>query len=83
MNTPRHIPFPHPGETLIEEFLAPLSISRESLSKKTGVPLDQIQKLIDGHLPITQKLDFCLSEVLGTSQGFWLSLQKAYDDRLA
>ena len=34
----RRIPYPHPGEILDQEFLAPLNITRYRLSKAIGVP---------------------------------------------
>mgnify|MGYP003580886322 CR=1 FL=1 len=41
----RRIPYPHPGEILDQEFLAPLNITRYRLSKAIGVP--QTARVLD------------------------------------
>jgi len=41
----REIPYPHPGEILLEEFLKPLGISQYRLAKEIGVPQRRIGEI--------------------------------------
>ena len=42
---PRHAPV-HPGEVLLEEFLAPMEISQYRLAKEIGVPPRRINEIV-------------------------------------
>ena len=41
---PREIPYPHPCEILLEEFLKPLGVSQYRLAKEIGVPKETHQR---------------------------------------
>ena len=43
---PREIPYPTPGEILVEEFLKPMGITQYRLAKEIGVP-DLLDKIAD------------------------------------
>ena len=47
------IPPVHPGEILLEEFLAPLKISQNQLGKDLGVSPRRINEIIHGKRSIT------------------------------
>ncbi|MCC8363552.1 HigA family addiction module antitoxin [Lysobacter sp. A6] len=84
----RRIPYPHPGEILDQEFLAPLNITRYRLSKAIGVPQTAIGEIINGTRSITTETGLLLSRYFGTSDEFWIKLQVDYDaanarDRIA
>ena len=69
----------HPGEILLEEFLVPLEISQYRLAKDVNVPPRRINEIIHGKRAVTADTDLRLSRALGTSEGYWLGLQKDYD----
>ena len=69
----------HPGEILYEDFMQPMGLSKNALAKQMGVPATRIGKVTLGRRPITADTDLRLAEVLGTSEGYWLRLQNAYD----
>lgn len=69
----------HPGEVLLEEFLQPLGISQNKLANDIGVPPRRINEIVHGLRSVTADTDLRLSRALGTSEGFWLSLQMDYD----
>ena len=69
----------HPGEILLEEFLAPLGMSQIDLAKKMGVPIQRVNTLINGKRDMTAETAILLSRVLKTSSEFWMNLQVAYD----
>lgn len=69
----------HPGEILLEEFLEPIGISRNKLANAIGVPPGRIGEIINGKRSVSAETDLLLSKALGTSEGFWLNLQKDYD----
>jgi antitoxin HigA-1 len=69
----------HPGEILLEEFLVPLEISQYRLAKDVNVPPRRINEIIHGKRAVTVDTDLRLSRALGTSEGYWIGLQKDYD----
>ena len=44
----RKVPYPHPGEILLEEFLKPLGITQYRLAKEIGVPQRRIGEIVAG-----------------------------------
>ncbi|MCL2644114.1 MAG: HigA family addiction module antitoxin [Betaproteobacteria bacterium] len=76
---PREIPYPHPGEILLEEFLKPLGISQYRLAKEIGVPQRRIGEIVAGKRAVTVDTGLRLSAFFGMSDGFWSGLQTDYD----
>jgi antitoxin HigA-1 len=73
------MPAVHPGEILLEEFLAPLGVSQYQLAKAVGVPARRINEIVHGQRRITADTALRLSRYFGTSERFWLNLQARYD----
>ena len=69
----------HPGEVLLEEFLAPMEISAYRLSKDTFIPQTRISEIIKGRRRITADTALRLSKYFGNSAKFWLGLQDDFD----
>ena len=69
----------HPGEILREEFLLPMSVSESRIAEDTGIPLAEIEKIIEGESPVTPNAALRLSLYFGLSERFWLNLQSRYD----
>ncbi|CAN5233377.1 HigA family addiction module antitoxin [soil metagenome] len=69
----------HPGEILLEEFLLPMNISKPQIAEDTGISLAEIEKIIEGNLPVTPNSALRLSLYFGLSERFWLNLQSRYD----
>jgi addiction module HigA family antidote len=69
----------HPGEILLEEFLAPLGVSQYQLAKAVDVPARRINEIVHGQRRITADTALRLSRYFGTSERFWLNLQARYD----
>jgi addiction module HigA family antidote len=76
---PREIPYPTPGEILLEEFLKPLGITQYRLAKEIGVPQRRIGEIVAGKRAITADTGLRLSRYFGMSDGFWVGLQTDYD----
>ncbi len=76
---PREIPYPTPGEILLEEFLKPMGITQYRLAKEIGVPQRRIGEIVAGKRAVTADTGLRLSRFLGTSDGFWVGLQTDYD----
>jgi antitoxin HigA-1 len=64
------IPPVHPGEILLEEFLAPLGVSQYQLAKAVDVPTRRINEIVHGQRRITADTALRLSRYFGTSA--WL-----------
>jgi addiction module HigA family antidote len=75
----REIPYPTPGEILLEEFLKPMGITQYRLAKEIGVSQRRISEIISGKRSITADTGLRLSRFFGTSDGFWVGLQTDYD----
>lgn len=75
----RQIPYPHPGEILMEEFLKPLGITQYRLAKEIGVSQRRIGEIVAGSRRITVDTGLRFSRFFGMSEGFWAGLQMDYD----
>ncbi len=69
----------HPGEVLLEEFLAPMNITPETLAQGIKIDLEILNQLICQKISITAEIALRLARFLGTSPQFWLGLQNDYD----
>jgi antitoxin HigA-1 len=76
---PREVPYPHPGEILLEEFLKPMGITPSQLAKEIGVPQPRLNGIIQGQHPMTIDIGLRLSRFFSMSDGFWIGLQTDYD----
>ncbi|MCC7097821.1 MAG: HigA family addiction module antidote protein [Thermomonas sp.] len=75
----RKIPYPHPGNILMNEFLAPMGITQYRLAKAIGVPQRRIGEIVAGTRAITVDTGLRLSRFFGTSDEFWTGLQLDHD----
>lgn len=75
----RKIPYPHPGEILLEEFLKPMGISQYRLAKEIGVPQRRIGEIVAGNRSVTVDTGLRLSRFFGMSEDFWTGLQLDHD----
>lgn len=73
----------HPGEVLLEDFLAPLALTKYRLAKDIGVPPTRIQDIIDGKRGISADTALRLGRYFGTSAELWMGLQDGYELELA
>ena len=79
----RKVPYPHPGEILMEEFLKPMGITQYRLAKEIGVPQRRIGEIVAGTRAITPDTGLRLSRFFGMSENFWTGLQLDYDNAKA
>lgn len=75
----REIPYPMPGEILLEEFLKPMGITQYRLAKAIGVSQRRIGEIVAGKRAITVDTGLRLARFFGMSEGFWIGLQTDYD----
>ena len=73
----------HPGEILKYDFMDPLSLSAETLSKEIGVPSGRIEEIARGSSRISEDIARRLSEYFKTDAQFWVNLQNYYDYEIA
>jgi addiction module HigA family antidote len=74
---------PHPGETIQEDYLEPMGISVNNLSKSLGIGASRLNEIVRGERGITADTALRLARCLGTTPQFWLNLQSLYDLRIA
>jgi antitoxin HigA-1 len=72
----------HPGEVLAHE-LRNLGVSPTELARLINVPPNRVTQIIHGRRGITGDTALRLGHWFGNSAQFWLSLQNAYEIRLA
>ena len=75
---PAKNPF-HPGEILLEEFLAPVGITQAAFAEKVGWSRSRLSEFIHGKRGVTADAAIDLAEALGTSSKLWMNLQATYD----
>ena len=79
VRVPTHRPPTHPGEMLLEEFLAPMQITQRDLAHGIRVPYQRVNEIVNGRRGITPSTALRLSKFFGMSADFWLALQLRWD----
>jgi addiction module HigA family antidote len=69
----------HPGEVLLEEFLAPMGLSQNRVAIDIGVHARRINEIVLGKRSVTADTALRLARYFGTTPQFWLGLQADYD----
>lgn len=77
MKTPKQ-PF-HPGEILLEEFLAPGKLTQTAFAERIGWTRARLNELIRGKRGMTADAALDLADALGTSAKLWMNLQATWD----
>lgn len=75
----REIPWPHPGEILLHDYLEPMGISQYALAKAIGVPPRRINEIVKGLRGITVDTALRLAVFFGTDAQSWINLQTDHD----
>jgi antitoxin HigA-1 len=73
----------HPGETLREDFLAPLGLSVSRLAIGLQVPVTRMNDIVGGKRAVTADRALRLARFFGTTPQFWMNLQANYELELA
>jgi antitoxin HigA-1 len=73
----------HPGEMLLEEFLAPMGITQKDLADNIEVPYQRINEIVNGRRGITPSTALRLAKFFDMSADFWMNLQLRWDLYLA
>lgn len=72
----------HPGEILMEDFIAGFGITQNKLAVSIGVPPRRINEIVHGKRGITADTAIRLARYFGTSEEFWMNLQSNYELRI-
>ena len=70
---------PHPGRTLLDEYLIPKGLSQNRLALDISVPSRRINEIVLGKRRITPDTALRLGRYFNMSPRFWLGLQMDYD----
>lgn len=71
-----------PGEILREDFMEPMGISMNQLSRDIAVPPNRISEIVNGKRAITADTALRLERYFGVEAQFWLNLQSEHDLRI-
>src|SRR5579863_4021168 len=77
------IPFPHPGQTIREDYLNPLRMSANRLALELRVPATRMTEIVNGRRGVTADTALRLARYFDTTPKFWLNLQASYDLAIA
>ncbi len=69
----------HPGEMLLEEFLAPMGLTQRELADGIHVPYQRVNELVNGKRGVTPHTALRLAKFLGTTPDVWMNLQLRWD----
>jgi addiction module HigA family antidote len=69
----------HPGEVLREDFLKPLQMSANALSKALHVPAGRINDIVLERRGVTPDTALRLARFFGGDAQSWLNVQQVYD----
>jgi addiction module HigA family antidote len=73
----------HPGEILREDFLVPLEMTPNALSKALHVTAARINEIVREERGVTLDTALRLARFFGGDAQSWLNLQLAYDLKIA
>ena len=73
----------HPGEILKADFLEPLQMSVNALSRCVKVPRARLNDIVRGRRGITADTAMRLARYFGVSEQFWMNLQTHYELEMA
>jgi antitoxin HigA-1 len=76
---PKKRPPTHPGEMLLEEFLAPLGVTQKEFAEHLGWTYARLNEIVNGRRNISADSALTLGEALKTGPEFWLNLQRDWD----
>lgn len=71
----------HPGEILLEDFLKPMGISINRLSRDILVPPNRISEIVNGKRAVTADTALRLGKYFGVSPEIWTGLQADFEIR--
>jgi addiction module HigA family antidote len=77
--TTDNIPNPTPGETLLEEFVAPIGLTQNGPARAIGVPPRRVNEIVLGKRAISADTDLPLPRYFGVSEGCWLGRRSDHD----
>jgi addiction module HigA family antidote len=73
----------HPGEVLREDYLKPLDLSVNALSKRLGIPTSRLNDIVLERRGVSPDTAMRLARYFGGDARSWLNLQTAHDLRIA
>ena len=79
----RRLTVTHPGQFLLDEFMAPHGLSANALATVLRVPANRITAILKGQRAVTADTALRLGRYFGTTPELWLHLQKDYELRAA
>ncbi|MFT5707376.1 MAG: addiction module HigA family antidote [Oceanospirillaceae bacterium] len=70
---------PHPGEFIVDVYLAPSGFSCRYLAKQLDVASSTLSRVLKGQSAISPEMALRLSKAIGRTPESWLSMQANYD----
>ena len=79
----RDLPPVHPGKILKADFLEPLNLSVNALSRAIKVPRARLNDIVRGKRGVSADTAIRLARYFGVTAQFWMNLQSHYELEIA
>jgi len=76
---PENRPPVHPGEILLEEFMAPYNITQQEMAVHLKMSRKHLMDIIHARKPVSLEIAQRLAKLFRTSVDFWIQGQIVYD----
>lgn len=73
----------HPGEILLEDYIKPMGMSVRAVALALHVPYSRLSEIVKGERGVSAATALRLQRYFGSRARGWLSLQAAYESRVA
>jgi addiction module HigA family antidote len=70
----------HPGQILKTEWIGQTSITINTFSKKSGLSIDYLERLIAGRVSLSEHAALSMAKGTGLSSQYWLNVQMRFDN---
>lgn len=71
----------HPGY-YIKDVIEDMDLTQEEFAIRLGIAPKELGELLSGKIKLSTNIATKLSEILGTSVGVWLNLEKSYEEKI-
>ena len=70
---------PHPGQSLLDNCIAPLGMSITGTARHLGVSRKHLSNIVNGNAGISAEMAIRLEKAFGSTAECWCRIQLAYD----
>ena len=69
------IPLPRMSEFLLDDFMVPMGINAQDLSRGTEIPINEVRAILNNELEVTPEISRKLAKFFGVSENLFYDIQ--------